>query len=501
MRNCFSLLKTSALAIALSAGAAAAEDVTIVMPAGPDRLDPCEAPRSVIGRIIKQNVVESLVELNYADGSTKPRLATEWTQDSPTQWTFKLRQGVSMHDGTPFNAQAVIHSVDRTLDKDLTCITRTKYFDGIDISAEAVDDHAVRFTTGSPVPILPTLLAQLMISSVKAPIGSYTDAPIGTGPYSFVEWKRGENVKLEAHDDYWGGEHKVDAATYIWRSESSVAAAMVETGEADIAFAIAPQDANNPELDKVYPNSETSMFRLSLDTPPLDDIRVRKAINLAIYREAFLGTIISDKAQFATQQIGPSNVGHNESLTPWPYDPEQAKKLLAEAKADGVPVDKQIRLIGRQAMFSNSNELVEAVAQMLRDVGFNIELTTMEMAQWLKVANKPFANARPPTMLLTQHDNNTGDAAFTAFFKYGSNGRQSELADAELDALISKAGGLSGQERDDAFKEVFRRIYEDKVADVPLFHMVNYMRLGKRIDYTPTIANAVELQLNQLTLK
>ena len=477
------------------------ESVTIVLPGGPDRLDPCETPRSVIGRIIKQNVVETLVELDYANHTTLPRLAESWTQTSPTEWQFNLRQGVSFHDGTPFDAASVVYSLERTLDETLTCITRTKYFGGVEITAKAVDPHTVVFTTATPMPILPTLMAQVAISSVNTPKGEYTADPIGTGPYEFDSWTQGQDVKLSRFDGYWGDAPKIENATYVWRTESSVAAAMVETGEADLAFSIAPQDATNPETDKVYPNSETAMFRLSADIPPLNDVRVRKAINLAIDRQAFLGSIISDQAELAEQQVGPSVLGHNPDLEPWPYDPAQAQALLAEAAADGVPVETEIRMIGRPAMFANSNEFVEAAAEMLRAVGFNIKLDNLEMTQWLEMANKPFAPDRAPNVFLTMHDNNSGDAAFTAFFKYDSDGRQSELHDAKLDSLIEQAGEASGDERAKLYQEAFRMIYEDIVADVPLFHMVNYMRVGERIDFTPTIANAVELQLAKLTVK
>ena len=420
------------------------ESVTIVLPGGPDRLDPCETPRSVIGRIIKQNVVETLVELDYANHTTLPRLAESWTQTSPTEWQFNLRQGVSFHDGTPFDAASVVYSLERTLDETLTCITRTKYFGGVEITAKAVDPHTVVFTTATPMPILPTLMAQVAISSVNTPKGEYTADPIGTGPYEFDSWTQGQDVKLSRFDGYWGEAPKIENATYVWRTKSSVSAAMVETGEADLAFSIAPQDATNPATDKVYPNSETAMFRLSADIPPLNDVRVRKAINLAIDRQAFLGSIISDQAELAEQQVGPSVLGHNPDLEPWPYDPAQAQALLAEAAADGVPVETEIRMIGRPAMFANSNEFVEAAAEMLRAVGFNIKLDNLEMTQWLEMANKPFAPDRAPNVFLTMHDNNSGDAAFTAFFKYDSDGRQSELHDAKLDSLIEQAGEASG---------------------------------------------------------
>lgn len=505
MTNPRMMLMASAAALFGMTGASFAQDpatsVTIVLPAGPDRLDPCEVPRSVIGRIIKQNVVETLVELDYATGAAVPRLADSWEQNSATEWTFKLHPGITFHDGAPFDANAVVHTLNRTIDPALTCITRTKYFDGNDVKAEAIDPLTVKFTTGKPVPILPTLLAQMAISSPNTPVGVYTAEPIGTGPYKFDKWTEGENVVLVRSDSYWGEKPVITQATYVWRTESSVAAAMVQTGEADLAFSIAPQDATDPLMDKVYPNSDSSMFRLSVDVPPLNDIRVRKAINLAIDRKAFLGTIVSDQAKLATQQVGPNVLGWNPDLTPWEYNPEEAMRLLAEAKADGVPVDTEIRLIGRPAMFSNSAEFVEAISEMLRAVGLNAKIETLEMKQWLEVANKPFAEDRAPNIFLTMHDNNSGDAAFTAFFKYHSDGRQSELHDPKLDELIVKAGTLSGDERVKAYNETFRMIYEDIVSDVPLFHMVNYMRVGSRIDFTPTIANAVELQLSKLTLK
>ncbi len=502
MRHQTLLAATAAALFTLSgqAFAEAATEVTIVLPAGPDRLDPCETPRSVIGRIIKQNVVETLVELNYQDGSILPRLAESWVQDSPTQWTFKLRPGVTFHDGAPFDAASVIYTMERTIDPALTCITRTKYFDGVEITAEAVDPLTVRFTTAKPSPILPTLLAQMAISSPNTPKGVYTEMPVGTGPYKFDHWTQGQEVVITRADAYWGDAPAITKATYVWRAESSVVAAMVATGEADLAFSIAPQDATDPVMDKVYPNSDSAMFRLSVDIPPLNDIRVRKAINLAIDRQAFLGTIISDQATLATQQVGPNVFGWNPDLTPWEYNPEEAMRLLEEARADGVPVDTEMRLIGRPAMFANSNEFVEAVGEMLRAVGLNVNIETLEMSQWLEVANKPFDPARRPNIFLTMHDNNSGDAAFTVYFKYHSNGRQSELHDPELDAQIETAATLSGDDRAAAYHEVFRKIYQDIVSDVPLFHMVNYMRIGPRVDFTPTIANAVELQLAQIKL-
>lgn len=476
--------------------------LTIVVPYGPDRLDPCELQRSIVGHVLKQNIIETLVELDYSDGSVMPRLAERWERSGPNEWIFHLREGVEFHDGTPLDAEAVVYSMERMLDPNLSCITRTKHFDGHQITARAEGDYIVRFTTAEPIPILPTMMAQMGIASTNTPKGQYFGLPIGTGPFRFDSWDyHTEKVMLRRNAQYWGKRPSVETVYFIWRSDPSVAADMVEAGEADIALSIPPQLADDPEMDKVYYNSESMLFRLSVGIPPLDDVRVRKAINMAIDRRALQGTIISDRAQIATQQIGPNISGWNPDLVPWAYDPAEARRLLAAARADGAPVDTEIRLIGPVNFFPNSDKMVEAVAGMLGEVGLNIVPEALVMSLWLQEANKPFAENRKPTMLLTQHDNNTGDAASTLFFKYHSQGRQSELIDPRLDAMIVAADDLSGQDRVDAHREIMRVIYDDLVSDVPLFHMVNWMRVNARIEFQPTIANSAELQIAHMTFK
>ncbi len=480
--------------------AGAHNNIRIILPAGPDHLDPCETPRSVIGPILKQNVVETLTELNYSALSLKPRLAESWEQTTPTEWVFRLRKDVSFHDGTPFNASAVVYTLNRLLDPALNCITRTKYFDGYTIRAGIIDNYTVRFVTDKPTPVLPILMTQMAISSHNTPKGQYFALPIGTGPYKFDSWNYRETVRLQRNENYWGRKPLFENVTYIWRS-SSVAAAMVAAGQADLAFSIAPQDADNPKLDKVYPNSETTLFRLSTDVPPLNDIRVRKAINLAIDRKKLLGTVISDKAQLATQRIGPNVLGWNPDLAPWEYNPAKARELLRAARTDGVPVETKIRLIGRPKIFPNSITLVTEVAKMLRSVGLRTQVDFLALPLWLLEANKPYNPDRPPSMLLSMHDNNIGDAAFTMYFKYHSQGRQSDLNIPALDRLIEEAANLRGPARKETYREALRMICEDIIADVPLYHMVNWMRINPRIDFTPSIANAVELQISQIGLR
>jgi len=276
---------------------------------------------------------------------------------------------------------------------------------------------------------------------------------------------------------------------------------MVATGEADIAPNISELDATDPKMDFSYFNSETTSIRIDLTRPPLDDVRVRKAINLAIDREGLIGTIFPKDVEIATQFVVPSINGHNPNLEPYPYDPEQAKQLLAEAEADGVPVGDEITMIGRLEIYPNATEHAEATMAMLQDVGFNIKLNMPEVAEWVDTYTKPYAEDRPPQLVQTQHDNNNGDAVFTVFFKYHSDGAQSVLSNEELDALIEKATISTGEERQQTWQEAFRMIHEDLVPDIMMFYMVGYTRVGPRVDFTPDISTNSELQIAKVKFK
>jgi peptide/nickel transport system substrate-binding protein len=341
----------------------------------------------------------------------------------------------------------------------------------------------------------------MTITSPNTVEGERTRDPVGTGPYRFVSWTPGTSVVLERNEDYWGEEPEVEKVTYVFRGESAVRAAMVAAGEADIAPNIAVQDATDPSTDFSYFNSETSSFRIDVNKPPLDDLRVRKAMNLAIDRDAMIGTIFSEDVVKATQMVVPSINGYNPNLTPYPYDPEQAKELIAAAEADGVPVGDEITLIGRLEIYPNATEAAEATMAMLQDVGFNVKLNMLEVGEWVDVYTKPYAEDRPPQLVQTQHDNNNGDAVFTVFFKYHSDGAQSVLSNQELDALIEKATVSTGEERKETWQDAFRMIHEDLVPDIMMFYMVGYTRVGPRVDFTPDISTNSELQIAKVKFK
>lgn len=474
--------------------------VTIVLPEELDLVDPCESSRSNVGRVVLQNISETMTELVPGTG-LEPRLAESWEDQGEGAWRFKLRSGVTFSDGSALDAEDVAHTLVRIKSPDIVCEQGAKFFGGIELTSSVVDETTIDITANPAQPILPLLLSTVTITPSDAPLDKHIDTPIGTGPYIFKEYARGQHIKLEANPNYWGEKPAVENATYVFRSDSAVAAAMVQTGEADIAPNIAVQDATNSDTDYSYPNSETVYLRLDNTMAPLSDKRVREALNYAVDREAFVGTVLADGTLIANAITPPSTIGYNHDLKSYPFDPEKAIALLAEAKADGVPVDTEISLIGRTNNFGNVLETMEALLGMYQDVGFNMSLKMLEVEEWLERYSQPFPEDRPPEIVQAQHDNANGDPVFSMFFKYDSEGLQSGVRDESLDAMIADATSATGSEREDQWKDVFKYIHTDIVADVLLFHMVGFSRVNERLDFEPTIRTNSELQLSQISFK
>jgi peptide/nickel transport system substrate-binding protein len=485
--------------LALVAGAAFAEDVTVVLPEQPANLEPCRSIRADIGRIINMNITETLTVTDTASGEVLPLLATEWTQVDPKTWRFKLRDGVTFQDGAPFDAAAVAKSFDRLMNPALTCDSRSKFGDQ-KLTATVVDPLTVEIASSIANPIVPTLMSTVQIVSPNMPFDQETNAPVGTGPYKLGE-ATAEHIVLTRNDGYWGETPAVENATFIWRGESAIRAAMVETGEADLTPAIAVQDATNPDTDFAYLNSETTRMRIDMQIPPLDDRRIREALNIGIDWDGMGEALFGPDVLRASQMVVPGVVGHDPDLKPWAYDPERAKALIDEARADGVPVDTPITLIGRNGFFPNSGESLEAMQALWSELGLNIEIRALEAADWVRYLDKPFPGDRGPTLFQQQHDNNTGDAGFTIPVMYSSNGQYSTVEDPDLDKVILEAMTTSGEERGAGFRKAADLVHDEIIADVPMYHMIGYVRVNPRIDYTPDLKTNSETRLSAIKFR
>jgi peptide/nickel transport system substrate-binding protein len=200
------LLATALVATGF-APAAFAQDksVTIVLSEELDVVEPCMASRSNIGRVILQNISETLTELEIGGGAMKPRLAETWEAVDDDTWRFKLRAGVKFTDGTDFDAEDVIYSLTRTTSDKITCEIGAKYFGGMKLTPVAIDATTLEITSDPPQPILPLLMSTLTIVPTGTDPDNFVREPIGTGPYIFSEWNAGQNIILTRNENEAGG--------------------------------------------------------------------------------------------------------------------------------------------------------------------------------------------------------------------------------------------------------------------------------------------------------
>lgn len=501
MKRTSTRIITGALAIAGFSGLAAAQNapqINIVLPEQPANLEPCGTIITNVGQILSRNVVEPLTIIDPTSGQPTAALATQWTQTDPNTWQFKLREGVKFQDGATFNATAVKSSIERMTSGKITCSNIAKFGDA-KLTVTVIDDATVEIRSDTPQPILPTLLSVIMVVSPNTPMDKAVNDPVGTGPFKLSSFTP-QTVVLESFDGYWGKKPAITKANYVWRSESAIRAAMVETGEADLTPSIAIQDATNPQTDFAYLNSETTAIRIDAGFAPLDDVRIRKALNLAIDWEG-LAQLFGDDAQRASQMVVKGINGHDDALAAWAFDAAQARALIAEAKAAGVPVDTEIELIGRNGIYPNGSEAMEAMIAMWRDVGLNVKLTMLDVNDWLRYLQKPFPEERGPNLLQMMHDNNKGDAAFTVPIFYTSAGSYSTMNNDGLDKSVADAMAASGEERTVKFKAIFSKVHNELAVDIPMFHMIGYTRVGKRLDWKPDITTNSEIPLVNIGLK
>lgn len=494
------LLCALVMGTSLSPAYAGSGPIKVVLAEEADLLEPCMATRSNIGRIIMENVSETLTELDIRGGTgVQPRLAEKWEQNTDGSWRFHLRQGVKFSDGTGFDAKDVKHSFDRIMSDKNTCESR-RYFGGMTVTPTVVDDYTIDFKADPVQPILPLLLTLVTIVPEETPL-EFVREPVGTGPYKLTNWTPGQQIVLSSRDDYWGAKPEVTEATYLFRADPAVRAAMVQAGEADLSPSISQVEATNPATDFSYLDSETVYLRVDHNIEPLNDIRIRRALNLAVDRQAFLGTLLPDSALLATAIVPPPTLGWNKDVKVPAYDPEAAKKLIEEAKADGVKVDTPITIIARSANFPNVTEIMEAIQQQLQEVGLQVELKFVEVAEHEQYYSKPFAEGRGPQLVAAMHDNSKGDPSFSMFFKYATDGTQSGFSDPKVDDLIKRASAAVGDERAKLWSELIAYLHDEVVADVLLFHMVGFSRVSERLDFKPTMATNSMLQLSEIKIK
>jgi peptide/nickel transport system substrate-binding protein len=478
-----------------SASAAPAGRIVISLGAEPSTLEWWNA-YSIDGHPVLRNVFEALLNRDPVTNELVGELAASWEWRDERTMRFTLREGVVFHNGDPLTAEDAAVGINHTWSPDNAF--DIAQFMGSQITAVAVDELTLDVQTAEPDPLLPAVLYFAPLPSARqireAP-DTLVAEPIGTGPYRLVEWARGDHISLTAFPEWWGngdpgaalGAQAIKDVEYVWRPESIARAAQVTAGEAQIGRFLSPEDCASTPVCKEAVSVETVPLRLDTVHPALKDIRIRKAIAHAIDAEGVVASLFGSGA-VATQLVGPSATGYNAELQPTPYDLELAKQLVAEAAADGVPVDAPVVVAVRQGVYLRAEELGEYVANQLNEIGLNATTEAIEYAAYMEQYILPYDEIPEDRGWIgtMSHGNEMMDVGLTAASWYRCDGGVASYCDPELDAMIDAANPLTGEERAAAFAEI-TRVFQEAYSVVPILHLAFLYGTAAGLEWEPRL--------------
>ncbi len=445
---------------------------TLVYGAGadPDSLDPANTdsnPGEAIGRMMNNFLVKFDAKLNI-----QPDLATSWTQSKDgLTWTFKLRKGVKFHDGTPFNAEVVKYNFDRFLgpEKPLKSSLHTPIIQ----SVEVVEEYTVKFTLKVPFAFFLNNLAHSATAMVSPTAHKkwgkdLTLHPVGTGPFKFVEWVRGDRIVLERNDEYYEGKPRLDKVIIRTVREDSARVLGLEAGDYDLIVRIPPEEVPRLQREgrvRVYSEQSNRALRIGINASkkPLDDVRVRQALNYAVDKESIVKNIYQGLGAVIPTMVGPLNTGY-AAVKGYPFDPAKAKKLLAEA---GFPNGFKTTLWTPKGRYLKDFELAQAIQQQLAAVGIEAKLETFEWGAYMSLMRRPKDDAKQDLYLIGWSPS-TGEARWgiypiTACDQWRPNGsNDSFYCNKQVDEMVFKAVAATNlKERDSFLKKAQELLVQD----------------------------------------
>ncbi|WP_290808230.1 ABC transporter substrate-binding protein [Herbiconiux sp.] len=431
------------------------------------------------------NIEEPLVMRDAETGEALPGLAVSWEQTDPTAWTFQLRENVTFHDGTPFDAEVAAAALNWTWKPENNY--PLLQFMGPQITAEASGEHELVITTPEEDPILPSRLFFSPIFSPKTlEDGTYETTPVGTGPYSFVSWERGQYLDVEANPDWWGLEADSDqtaltvqSARFAFNADPAVRASAVQAANADIGVQLQPAQCL-PACAKTG-SVETILLRLDAETNPmLKDVRVRQAIAEGLDLSGLVEQYVPEGAR-ASQLIREGVTGYNPDLEPYPHDVEHAKELLDEARADGVDLSLPLRVVARTGFVDQGGEIIQVLQAQLAELGFDATSALTENSQLQAGLREKPASPDRGWVLLYSHSNQLGDMSATTGW-FTCDGSVSTMCDPELDALTEQAMATSGDERQELFAAAAERLWGD-YSVIPVAQPARFNAISESIDW------------------
>ena len=413
---------------------------------------------------VQQCIFDHLLRRNE-EGKIIGHLATDykWLNDKTLRLT--LRKNVTFHNGEKFTAADVKYTLEEmlkgTLSPGLLGIIR-----GIE-KIVPVDDYTVDILTTGPFPTLPARLCvyTMMVSSkqrVNADPSIYGNNPIGTGPFKFVEWKKGDRIVLERNEKYWRGVPKVKRLTIFPIIDSSTRVSALKSGTVDIATDIPPSLAKElkgvPDFEvTASPSARTMFVMLRSDIPPFNDKRVRLAVNYAINRDEYIATVLEGYGLAINQPCPPYFFGHNPALKPYPYDPKKAKQLLAEA---GYPKGFSVIMESMNVMEDRARPL----SGYLKEIGIDCKIEVKEVKS---LYAELFEKKTRPMLFWTWGNWSVLDIDGTIFDVLGCHkpeigqGKWSTYCNPRIDEIINEMRTIDQDKRLRVAREANKIVHDD----------------------------------------
>lgn len=498
-------------AVLVLPGTLAAKEITVGLASEPSSIDPHYhnlTPNNALAREIFDRLI-----MPDDKQVLKPGLAVSWKAVDDLTWEFKLREGVKWHDGSPFTADDVVFTFERAPDVPNSPSSFGTYLKGKNI--EKVDDLTVRIKTAAPYPLMPNDMSTFSIISKKHGDGAGTEdynsgkAAVGTGAYKFVEWVPGDRIVLERNDDFWGDKPEWEKVTIKPIKSGPARLAALLAGDVDFIEGVPTTDIERLRDDKDITLSQGISNRVIYlhldhfrdDSPfvkaadggaiknPLRDARVRKAISMAINRDAIVDRVMEGVAVKAGQLLPEGFFGVSGKLKPVDYDPEGAKKLLTDA---GVGDGFQLTIHGPNDRYINDAKIAEAIAQMLTRVGIKTAVETMPKSVYFKRASRGAEGEPEFSFILVGWGAGTGEASsplksllhtYDKERGFGASNR-GRYSNQEVDKLVERALATIDDGKRAALLAQATEIAVEDGGIIPLHYQVNTWAGRKGIVYS-----------------
>jgi peptide/nickel transport system substrate-binding protein len=461
------------------------EEVTWALPDLPDVLLVPHDWTTYSGAIM------SLVEegsLAFGDDlSLQPALAESWEAVDPLTYVFTLRSGVTFHDGSPLTAEDIVFSIEWNMDPD-NASQLAAFFASVD-TVEATADNEVTVTLTKPdaqfqysmAHMSGFVMQQEQLESAGETFGTPDVLPLGTGPYRLVEFVPDDHVTLERYDDYWGEQGPAQRIVIRSIPDSQTRLLAMQNGDIDGTFDVPISEVDQWEgLDGVTvitaPSNGVYQLILDQETPPFDDIHVRKAIAYAVDREGIVQAVLNGKGA-AALAINPPGIwggvldeasvtSFYETLPTYAFDLDAARDELAQSSVpDGFEFSVPVPNTDPVAINS-----FLAISETLGQIGITMNVQQVDPGEWLDVY---FAHEDLGAQFMAYFPDYADPANYPYLFYYGGNAvanglNGSNYRNAEVDALIEQSlESTDNAERADALQQVITQANED-VATVPI---------------------------------